>query len=316
MKITKSEIKIAVTSSSFSKSVQLRNELKEHSFKSVVFNDTGMTLSGKELDFFLKDSNVAIIGLEECGESFFERNRQIRVISKYGVGLNNIDFDSAKRYGVKILYSQGVNRRSVSELVLAFILGSARNVFNSIEKMRDGIWDKNGGYELSGRVVGIIGFGNIGRDLAGLLKPFNITCLVNDICNFEEVTTSYSVKNVDLDFLLRNSDVITLHVPYSETTQDLISKRELELIKEGSLIINTSRGGIVNEQFLLEKLNRTKYFCAALDTFIKEPQISSDLVNHPRVFCTPHIGGNSREAIQAMGGAAIKNLINFIDSND
>jgi phosphoglycerate dehydrogenase-like enzyme len=307
----KPELKLAVTSSSFSKSNQLRNELIRNGFIDVKFNETGLTLFGEELDIFLKDSNAVILGLENCDEQFFKRNKQIKVISKYGVGLNNIDFDAAKKYDVKILHTQGVNKRSVSELVLSYILGINRNVFNSIINMKNGVWNKNGGYELTGKVVGIIGFGNIGKDIASLLKPFNVKCLAYDICSFKENTEFYSVKKVELDYLLMHSDIVTLHVPYTEMTHDLISERELELIKRDATLINTSRGGVVNEFFLLKKLNESEYFHAAIDTFVIEPQISTELVKHPRLFSTPHIGGNSREAIKAMGYAAINNLLDY-----
>lgn len=305
------DVKVAVTSPSFSSNPILREELGLL-FSNAKYNDTGKNLNDTDLVQFLLDCEAAIVGLEKIDQNVLEQCSNLKVISKYGVGLNNINFDEATLKGVSIVYSSGVNKRSVSELVLGFMLGVSRNIFSSISLVKNGEWIKSGGHELSGKTVGIIGFGNVGQDLATLLKPFDLKILVNDIVPVKEHSDDYLVTSVTLDQLLLESDVITLHVPFDQSTKDLLNASNLSLIKEGALIINTSRGGIINEKDLYMILDQKNAY-AALDVFLEEPQLNTPLSNHPRVFPTPHIGGNSREAVLAMGRAAIQNLSKYYE---
>jgi len=299
-------IKIAVTSPSFSSNLILRSELESY-FPIVKYNETGKNLEPELVPNFIGDSKGLILGLEKAGPSLFNFCKDLMVISKYGVGLNNIDFDAAQAASVLVAYTSGINRRSVAELALTFMIGISRNVFNSITSVKEGHWIKNGGFEITGKNIGIVGFGNIGKDLACLLKPFGVKIYANDVINFIENTKDYSVIKANLEHLLRVSDVVSLHLPYTVDTHHLISGEEFKLMKEGATIINTSRGGIIDESALLEAVSN-KGIKAALDVFEVEPQLGTKLVSHPHIFPTPHIGGNSREAILAMGRSAIENL--------
>lgn len=300
-------IKVAVTSPSFSNNLILRAELESY-FPNVKYNETGKNLEPELVPDFVGDARGLILGLEKAGSSLFNYCKNLKVISKYGVGLNNIDIDVAQAASVLVFHTPGINRRSVAELTLTFMIGISRNVFNSISSVKEGSWVKNGGFEISGKNIGIVGFGNIGKDLAFLLKPFGVNIYANDVINFNENTKDYAVNRVSLGRLLEVSDVISLHVPYTEDTHHLISSAEFDIMKEGAIIVNTSRGGIIDESALLEAVSN-KEIKAALDVFEVEPQLGTKLVSHPNIFPTPHIGGNSREAVLAMGRSAIKNLL-------
>jgi D-3-phosphoglycerate dehydrogenase len=302
--------KIAVTSPSFSSNKTLRAELEKYFFE-IKYNETGKNLSTNEMSNFVGDADGIILGLEIVDSTLLKRCKNLRVISKYGVGLNNIDLSSANAEGVKVVYSPGVNKRSVAELVLAFMLGISRNVFDSIDLMKKGSWVKNGGFEITGKNIGILGFGNVGKDLARLLKSFDVNIYANDKIDFNQNTSEYSVKKVSFDNLLKKSDILSIHVPYSEDCHHLISTAELSRMKNGSIIINTSRGGVVDEHALYEAI-LNKGVRVALDVFEVEPQILTELINHPNVYPTPHIGGNSKEAVLAMGRSAIENLISSL----
>lgn len=306
-----SDVKVAVTSPSFSSNETLREEL-DSLFANVKYNQTGRNLKNEELIKFLSDCEAAIIGLEKIDQNVLAKCPELKVISKYGVGLNNIDFHEAASRRISIVYTPGVNKRSVSELVLGFMLGISRNIFSSISLIKNGKWIKSGGFELTGKTVGIIGFGNVGQDLANLLQPFNVKILANDIVPIKQYSSGPLVIGTSLNQLLVDSDVITLHVPFDQSTKNLLNASNLSLIKDGALIINTSRGGVINEDDLCVVLDQKNAY-AALDVFLEEPQINTDLINHPRVFATPHIGGNAKEAVLAMGRSAIKNLSNFYD---
>jgi phosphoglycerate dehydrogenase-like enzyme len=298
--------KVVVTSPSFSNNLTLRAELESY-FPCVKYNETGKNLEPELIPDFVGDAKGLILGLEKAGSSLFNYCKNLKVISKYGVGLNNIDIDAAQAASVMVLHTPGVNRRSVAELTLAFMIGISRNIFNSIASVKEGSWVKNGGFEISGKNIGIVGFGNIGKDLACLLKPFGVNIYANDVINFIENTDDYAVNRVSLERLLEVSDVISLHVPYTKNTHHLISSPEFDLMKKDAIIINTSRGGIIDETALLEAV-LNKGIKAALDVFEVEPQLGTKLVSHPHIFPTPHIGGNSREAVLAMGRSAIENL--------
>lgn len=299
-------IRVGVASPSFSANEVLRREL-DSCFQNVRYNDTKGTLNQSEIKEFLKDSDAAILGLESLDEDLVSSCPNLRVVSKYGVGLNNIDFKAAHDAKISVYSMPGVNKRSVSELVMSFMLGISRNVFNSIHQLKGGTWYKNGGQELTGKTVGIIGYGNVGADLATLLQPFAVNILVNDIVDVSPKFRDGSIKQVTKMELCRDADMISIHVPLDESTRQLVARNELDVMKSDAIIINTSRGGVVNEFDLLEKLLSSN-IRAGLDVFEIEPQVGTVLLQHERVYPTPHIGGNSKEAVLAMGRAAIFNL--------
>ncbi|MCB1314855.1 MAG: hypothetical protein KDK27_02825, partial [Leptospiraceae bacterium] len=181
---------VAVTSVSFSNNASLVGILKEI-FPDVRINDQGRRLKDKELAYFLQNAQAAIIGTEVLNEDVLAQLPDLRVIAKYGVGLDNVNFNLLKQHDVHLRSTGGVNRRSVSELALTGIIGLARNVFFSGIKLKNGEWCKHGGFELTGKTVGIVGCGNIGEDLLRLLQPFKCNLLINDILDKSDVALEY-----------------------------------------------------------------------------------------------------------------------------
>jgi phosphoglycerate dehydrogenase-like enzyme len=308
-------IPIAVSSRSFPKSEELKNELRRH-FSSIKFNETNRNLESQELIEFLKGAVGAIVGLDKVTDEVLSELPGLKVISKYGVGMDNLDLTAMKHHGVKLGWTGGVNARSVSELTLSFILGLLRQVFTNSRKLSQGLWQGTGGIQLSGKTVGIIGCGYVGKDLVALLQPFNCHILIHDILDLSEFceTTSakYKLRQVSKDELLAASDVVSLHVPYDPKTHHLIGARELSLMKPTAILINTSRGSVVDEKALCESLKQKQIAGAAADVFSKEPVGDCDLVRLENFVGTPHIGGNSVEAVRAMGAAAIENLVKLL----
>jgi phosphoglycerate dehydrogenase-like enzyme len=300
------KIRVAVTSPSFSANLILRQELK-NVFDHICFNDSKKNLSSQEMPQFIGQSEALIVGLEKVDSHLLQCCPNLRVVSKYGVGLNNIDFEATNLKKIPVLYSPGVNRRSVSELTIGYMLGISRNIFNSVMNIRSGLWVKDGGFEISEKKVGIIGFGNIGQDVARLLAPFGTTILVNDIKPIDNLVEVLKYKTSSIEKILRECDIVSLHVPYDQSTHHLIGEKELDMLKDGAILINTSRGGIVDEGALARCIESKNIF-VALDVFEIEPQIGTLLTESKKVYCTPHIGGNSKEAVLSMGRAAIENL--------
>jgi phosphoglycerate dehydrogenase-like enzyme len=300
---------LAIASRSFSKNLLLRDAvLKE--YPCAKFNDEGVSLRGDSLIEFLEGYEKAITALEVIDDSILSCLPELKVIGKYGVGLDMIDLNSLHKHGVKIGWKGGVNKRSVSELVVSFATALLhRSVFANME-VRSGKWCQVKGRQLSGATIGIVGCGNVGKDLVKLLKPYNCRILAHDILDFKEFYEENNVQPMALEKLLKESDVITLHLPLDSSTKNIINKEKLQMIKKSAVLINLARGGLVDEQALKSIILEKKIGGVALDVFEIEPPIDKTFASMDNVLITPHIGGSTEEAILAMGMAAIQGLEN------
>lgn len=299
--------RVAVTSRSFSRHPVLRAELKSL-YAHVTFNDAGRSLHGDELVAFLSGHTKAITALERIDDYVLSRLPDLKVIGKYGVGIDMIDREAMRRYGKCLGWTGGVNRRSVAELTLALAIVMLRHVPAAHREVLAGTWRQHVGGQLTGRTVGIIGCGHIGKDLVTLLQPFGCTILVNDIQDYREFYAQYHLHAVDLEDLLARADIVTLHVPRDDSTRNLITERRLALMKPTAILINAARGGLVDEVALREALQNQRLAAAAFDVFETEPPEDQALLKLPNFLVTPHIGGSAQEAILAMGRAAIAGL--------
>jgi phosphoglycerate dehydrogenase-like enzyme len=299
--------KVAVCSRSFSKNEVLRSELLQR-YKYVTFNDSGAQLEGQDLVNFLEGHDKAITALETINESILSQIPRLKVIGKYGVGLNMIDMSAMRKYKVSLGWTGGVNRRSVSEMVISLSISLLRHFPLSNQEVKNNKWQQHVGGLLSGKVIGVIGCGFVGKDLIELLSVWGCKFLAHDILNFPEFYEKYKIQAVSLDNLLKESDVVTLHVPFDETTKNMLSKEKLALMKPTAILINAARGGLVDESAVKKMLIEKKLAAAAFDVFINEPPSDFELLNLPNFFATPHLGGSAYEAIIAMGKSAIDGL--------
>lgn len=299
--------RVAVCSRSFSKNITLRNELL-CKYKHVTFNETGLQLDGDDLISFLSGHTKAIIGLEKITNEVLLALPELEVISKYGVGLDMVDLSAVNRLGKTLGWTGGVNKRSVSEMVIAFSVSILRHFPAANKEVLAGAWNQHIGGLLSGRTVGIVGCGHIGKDLVKLLQPWGCHILINDVLDLSEFCSEHNVSQVSLDSLLSQSDVVSLHIPLNESTRTIIGMREMKRMKHGAVLINTARGGLVDENALKECLSLGVIAAAAFDVFEVEPPVDQKLLRLPNFFATPHLGGSAQEAILAMGRAAIASL--------
>lgn len=299
--------KVAVCSRSFSRNPVLRAELLAR-YTDVTFNDDGVQLAGRSLTDFLAGHDKAITALEVIDESVLAGLPELQVISKYGVGLDMIDMVAMRRYSKRLGWTGGVNRRSVAELVIAFAISLLRHVPAANREVVSGTWQQHVGGYLSGRVVGIIGCGHIGKDLVLLLRAFGCQILAHDIRNYGEFYTDNDVEAVDLEGLLSRSDIVTLHVPLDSSTQGMLDAHRLALLQPTAILINTARGGLIDEGALKAMLKDKRLAAAAFDVFAVEPPLDQELLGLPNFLATPHIGGSAVEAVLAMGRAAIEGL--------
>jgi phosphoglycerate dehydrogenase-like enzyme len=299
--------KVAVCSRSFSKNLVLRAELLAR-YSQVTFNDSGQQYEGDALVAFLRGHGKAITALEKIDHHVLSQLPDLKVIGKYGVGLDMIDMTAMRNFGKRFGWTGGVNRRSVSELVISFAVAMLRHVPAAHKEVLAGTWRQHVGGLLSGRTVGIVGCGFVGKDLIELLQPWGCTLLAHDILDFPEFYRRYSVVPVGLDELLRKSDVVSLHLPLNDSTCNMLSADKLQLLKPTSILINAARGGIVDESALKTMLVEKRLAAAAFDVFTVEPPEDRELIELSNFLVTPHIGGSAEEAIISMGRAAIDGL--------
>lgn len=303
----KSEL-VAVTSRSFSKNPILRQRLQDH-FAYVKFNEEGIKLTDETLIHFLSGATRAIIGLEKIDDNLLKNLPELKVICKVGTGTDKIDFDAIERRKIIFTATPGVNKRSVSELVLGLIFTLQRRLPTIQSMVKQGTWQQPAGRLLSNKTVGIIGFGAVGQDLSTLLTVFECNCLIYDVKIHEHLMPH--VSQVDLKTLLRESDIVSLHIPLTPTNYHFLGMNELLLMKHGAILINTARGGLIDEDALYTVLVNGGLSAAALDVFEEEPKIPEKLLALANFFATSHIGGSTEEAIHAMGMLAIEKLVNI-----
>ena len=305
------KLTVGITTVAFSKDTKLVNYIKSLGFKNVITNVAGKRFTKEELITFLSQCDVAIVGLDKIDANIIENTPKLKAISKYGVGLDNINFKDCAKYNVDILHTQGVNKRSVSEMVLGFMLSLFRNIYITSNLLKQGVWQKDGGTQLSGKTVGIIGVGHIGKDLISLLKPFNCNIIVNDVINQDEYYKKNNLKEVSKEELYKTADIITIHTPLDGSTKYMINREVLKMMKNTAFVINSARGGIVNQNDLKWALQNKIIAGAALDPYETEPPEDKELISLSNLINTPHIGGNAQEAVEAMGLAAIENIMKW-----
>jgi len=222
----------------------------------------------------------------------------LKVIGRAGVGLDNVDLDSAQEQGITVLNTPAASSNSVAELTIAMMFALARRIPAADRSMKAGEWNKVqlAGIELFGKTLGIIGVGNIGALVAEKATNLGMNVLACDVKCLDEVIRSFGASPSGTEKICAKSDFISVHIPMTEKNRGLINQSTIQQMKTGVYLINTARGGIIDESALLEGLNSGKIAGAALDVFLIEPPGHSDLVSHPNVIATPHIGAQTVEA--------------------
>ncbi len=227
-----------------------------------------------------------------------DAGKQLKVIARAGAGLDNIDVKAAEARKIKVINAPEAPTIAVAELVFGHMLSFVRHLPSADASVKQGKWEKPKfvGTELRDKTLGIVGTGRIGRAIGYKAKAFLMNLLAHDVVQNAEFAQRTGAKYVDLDVLLRESDFVTLHVPLVPGTKHMMGKRELELMKSTAVLINTSRGGIVDEVALVEAMRGGKIAGACLDVYEREPPEDSPLLKLPNVVLTPHLGASTREA--------------------
>lgn len=280
--------KILITTSSFNKQLFNDSFFENYEF---IYNPTGKKLTENSLAKLIDQDVVAMIaGTEPITKSFLNLSKNLKFIVRCGIGIDNIDLLEAEKLNISIFNTPDAPTNAVAELTLGLILSLLRSINLSDKNIREGNWKPILGNLLSGKNIGIIGFGRIGQKLKLLLEPFNCNILFYDPFIFLNDSS-----NVSLNDLLKLSDIISLHIPYNKKNHHLINSENIKLLKNNSFIINVSRGGLIDEVSLFNALINKEIAGAALDCFENEPY-NGPLTQLENVILTSHMGSYAKES--------------------
>lgn len=263
----------------------------------------------------LQQADAGIIDIEPYGEDIFSQIKDsTKILVRFGVGYDKVDLKAASRNGIAVARTTGANTTAVAEMALTLMLSAKRHICIDDNVVRSGRWEKDVVNELTGATVGIIGFGAIGKQLAKLLQGFDCKIVAYDPFPNTEAAKALNVELLDLETLLKESDAISIHVPFLESTKNLINRETLALMKPSSVIVNTSRGGIVNEGDLYNALKEHKIGGAGLDVFAVEPlPMDSPLRELDNILLTPHNSSQTEEALWNIYKMAIDIAADFFE---
>ncbi|MDD3109361.1 MAG: phosphoglycerate dehydrogenase [Eubacteriales bacterium] len=304
-------MKILVTPTSFGKPENAPARQMLASFADeVVYNDLGVPLKGQELLSRLEGVDGYIAGVDYItADVVAAMPDSLKVISRYGAGVDRVDLDACRKRGIIVTNTPGANATAVCELAFGLMLASARNIPQLHSAVFEGRWPRSDGMELAGKTLGIAGLGAIGKKLAIRAIAFEMRVMAYDPYLDHDFTVRHGIGAAQWDELLENSDILSLHVPLTEATRHMINARSILRMKDGATLINTARGGLLDEEACAAAIRSGKLRGLGLDAFEQEPLIDSPLKGLPRVIFTPHTGAHTAEAVRNMGIMAAQNAI-------
>ena len=311
-------MKILVTSNSLAKSInaEAMNRLRAFS-DDIILNGKGRPLTEDELLEVIEDVDGFIAGTDKVTAKVIEKAKKLKVISRYGAGVDAVDLAAAKAKGIPVTNTPGANSQAVAELAFGMMLSLARKCEYQSRQLKEGTWTNVICKQLHGKNLGIIGFGNIGRRFAKMSRGLDMKVLAYDPYLSKEVIEAGGAdKDCTLEEIFRFSDVITLHLPLNDETRHMIDRDAIALMRDGVILINTARGGIIDEEAVCEGIESGKIWGVGLDVYEKEPPMGSKLFQYDNVISTPHTGAHTIEAVQNMGNMAVDNLIMILSGQD
>ena len=304
------ECRLLVTPTSYGKDdSRLKTDL-EAQVGEVIYNPTGKPLTSAEVAMLLPGIDGYIAGLDGIDADALKTADRLKVIARYGVGVDNVDLPAAREKGIVITNTPGANSVSVAELALGLMLALARQIPEAVRAVHQGKWPRSAGLSLEGKTIGILGLGAIGKQLARRLAGFDCRVLAFDPCADATFARDNHVELLTMDAAIEQSDFISLHLPLSAETRCLVNDDFLNKMKKGSFLVNTSRGEVIDEDALLRALQSGHLKGAALDAFtIEPPDPKNPLLALPQVIVTPHLGAQTDGATSNMGWLAMKDCL-------
>jgi len=285
------------------------NLLKENNFEVINVDE-------KNITDYIRNADAIIVGTTPITGEMLKKSK-IKIIAKHGVGVDNIDLQVATELGIPVTITLGANTPSVAELALTFILALSRNIVAAhCEVFQKQSWPNVVGMEIGGKALGLLGFGNIARQLSKMAMCLGMKVMAHDPFVSRDDIARTGVTPAEFDEIFEKADFVSVHVPLTSETRNLIGERELRSMKRTSFLINTARGHIVNEEALAKALKEKWIAGAALDVFANEPlNPESPLFECQNIIVTPHIGAHTKEAIYRMNMMAAQTIVDFFEGN-
>lgn len=316
--------KVLITASHFQTLCQEAIQLLESNGHSLILNDHELPYySFEELAVWAGEIDAAIIGMDRWDDQVFQIAPKLKILARFGVGVDNIDLEAAKRHGVQVVNAAGMNANAVAELAVAMILNCLRGVPELSQKLSQGQWLRSVGRDLQGQTVGLLGFGDIGGRVAKKLSGFDVKLLAYDPYPNQEKASALGVTLADLDTVLSSSDILSIHMPSLPATHHFMNQDIFSKMKEGTYFINTARGALVDTQALVQAVSSGHLAGAAVDVYEQEPlPMDASILHTPGIQCTPHAGAETRETyrnislmtaqavIDSLSGKEPKNWLN------
>jgi D-3-phosphoglycerate dehydrogenase len=277
------------------------------------YNQLGRVYREEDLLEVISEYDAIIVGLDEVTKKVISKGKKLRVIGKNGVGVDNIDIKAANEAGIYIVNTPGANSHSVADYTVGLMLSIGRLIPQVNYITKNGGWKRFIGRELWNKTVGIVGTGNIGQEVARRLKGFNCEILAYDIVKDEEFIRKYGVCYLELDELLQRADYVSIHLPLNKATRGLIDSARLSLMKKEAYIINTARGGIIDEDALYKALKDGIIAGAASDVFSEEPPGQHKLLELENFIATSHVGAFTYETSERIGMMLARDIIKVLE---
>jgi len=302
--------KILITTRSFRRMDGEHKQVLIDAGYEMVDSPMNRPLEAHELADLLVDIDGAILGVDDVSAEALSKANKLKVISRYGVGVDKVDLTAATEKGIVVTNTPGGNTNAVAELALGFMLSLSRNIPRQDRQVRGEDWSLLKGIELSGKTLGILGMGRIGQRVAELANVFGMTILFYDPYSpSDDFLNRVPCQSCTVEQILTDSDFVSLHLPLLPATQNLIDASAIAKMKDSAFLINTARGGVVDEGALFTALDAGQLAGAAFDAFAEEPSIGNPLIDHPNFISTPHAGSSTEQTTLRMGLMASQNAL-------
>lgn len=310
--------KVLVTATNYSKYCREAKELLESHDIEVIENTLGRPMKLSEIQELISDIDGVVAGGDKWDEPVFKAAKKLKIVARFGVGYDSVDLNKAKEYGIKATNVRSMELSiGVAELTVGLMIGAFRNIPTLNNLIRKGIWERYVGQHLAGRSIGLVGFGSIAQMVAKRLMGFDMNIYAYNRHPDYEKAKELNVTMVSFEEILKNCDVVSLHVPNSKETYHIMGEDQFAMMKDGAYLINTSRGALVDDKALYNALKTNKLQAAAIDVYEQEPAAASNpLFELDNIICTPHSGGETFETIRALSLSSAQAVIDVLEGRD
>lgn len=306
--------KVLVTPRSFGKNSKKPFEILEANDCQLILNPYNRILTQNEMIKEIEDVDAIIVGVDPLNSEVLIHAKKLKIISKYGVGLDNVDTNYAKAKNIEVTITSGANSDAVADFAFTLMLSAARNIIPIDSGCRKMKWNKITSIGVYGKTLGLIGMGNIGKEVAKRALGFGMKIIAYDMFQDLDFAHKNNIEYVTINRILREADFVSLHLPLTDETRYIIGEKELKLMKKNAVIVNTARGGLIEEEALYYALKNHDIWGAGIDVFETEPPKNVKLLELDNIVIGSHCAASTVEAVDNMGIMAAKNVINFLNN--